>query len=88
MDDEDRSDIGFAPKVVSATDQFALTEKKPAVAAKTGVFAGAEMPELVVSVQRPFHACFFFFFFFLFVFFFFFFFSRSFGACFGCHYYL
>ena len=44
MDDEDRSDIGFAPKVVSATEAFALNEKKPAVAAKT---AGADIGDLV-----------------------------------------
>lgn len=52
MDDEDRSDIGFAPKHVTATNDFALVEKKPAPVAPDGFLAGAVLSELVISTEN------------------------------------
>ena len=52
MDEEDRSDIGFAPKHVTTTNEYAVAEKRPANLAPDGFLEGANLSELVLSNEN------------------------------------
>jgi G patch domain-containing protein 1 len=52
MDEEDRSEVGFAPQRVTAKDDFALVEEKKAPVAVDGLLAGKAFSELVISTDN------------------------------------
>jgi G patch domain-containing protein 1 len=53
MDEEDRSEIGFAPQRVAATQAFeAPAASTPAPVAEGGALAGAEFRDLVVPADN------------------------------------